>query len=46
MIKEVVMKIQTRIFYTKLQGLLEIFLVLFLSGFFGMYNYLCRCVDY
>lgn len=40
------MKIQTRIFYTKLQGLFEIFLVLFLSGFFGMNNYLCRCVDY
>ena len=46
MIKEVVMKIQTRIFCTKLQGVFEIFLVLFMSGFFGMYNYLCRYVDF
>ncbi len=46
MIKEAVMKIQTRIFCTKLQGLFEIFLVLFLSDFFGMYNYLCGCVDF
>ncbi len=46
MILDSMMKIQTKIFLQKLQGLFEIFLLLFLAGFFGMYNYQWHCVDF